>query len=115
MLPAVVPASPKLEQAAWPSAPARGGRPPTRSVELLQIVSCLAAGFADIPTEKSARETGNDCLQNELGPHSNPWMPSKNVRYPRLGGGLIFDLVSLNPGQFQKVPGVSALTPQKGK
>ena len=37
------------------------------------------------------------------------------VGYPRLRGGLNFDLVSLNPGQFQEVPGVSALTAPKGK
>lgn len=77
-------------------------------------MSCLAAGFADIPREMSARETGNDCLQNELGPHSNPWMPSKGWISEAMRRSDL-DLVTLNPGQFQEVPGVSALTAQIGK
>lgn len=34
-------------------------------------------GVAEIPGEKSPREAGHECVQNELGPHSDPWLLSK--------------------------------------
>lgn len=35
------------------------------------------AGFAEILREASPREAATECLQNELGPNTNPWLPSK--------------------------------------
>lgn len=36
-----------------------------------------AAAFAEISGEKSSRDAGNGCLQNESGTHSSSWLPSK--------------------------------------
>lgn len=49
------------------------------SDRVLRSVCWLAAGsrFTEIPGEKSSRAAGNECLWNELGPHSNPCLLSK--------------------------------------
>nr|KAF6342995.1 hypothetical protein mPipKuh1_010726 [Pipistrellus kuhlii] len=65
--------------------------------------------------ERAGGQAASEHLQDELGPHTNAWLPSKYPVSGDRGGGVgCFYLMSLNSVQFQEMLGVSALTTRKG-
>lgn len=61
--------------------------------------------------ERAGGQAASEHLQDELGPHTNAWLPSKYPVSGDLGGGGGMFLFNV---QFQEMLGVSALTTRKG-
>lgn len=80
---------------------------------VLQVLSWLPQALQK-SQERACRQAASEHLQDELGPNTNAWLPSKYQVSGGRGVGGCFYLMSLNSVQFQEMLGASALTTRKG-